>query len=118
MCDNVGRRASALTHTRAPERHQEMMMTDTPEYLTVPEAAELLRLPERTVARLLNEGKLPGIFAGTREGWRIRHGDLIGWTTNRTPSFLMLPDTQPRHASETKRTPTKRTKKTQTEEQD
>lgn len=69
-------------------------MTELPEYLNVPEAAELLRLPERTVARLLNEGRLPGIFAGKREGWRIRRADLAGWTTNTNQRAFRAPPPQ------------------------
>jgi excisionase family DNA binding protein len=55
---------------------------DDLEFLTVAEAAALVRLPERTISRMLKTGKLPGIFAGTRNGWRIRRDDLMAWSTN------------------------------------
>ena len=58
---------------------------ESPEFLTVEEAAALLRMSERTVSRMLKAGKLPGIFGGTREGWRIRRADLLHWTTNQPP---------------------------------
>lgn len=73
-----------------------------PEFLTVSEAAELLRLPERTVARMLNAGLLPGIFAGRREGWRIRRSELLRWTTNRpSAEYMRLPT--PEEAEELKK---------------
>jgi len=55
---------------------------EEPEFLTVAEAAALVRLPERTISRMLKTGKLPGIYAGTRNGWRIRRDDLMAWSTN------------------------------------
>ncbi len=60
-------------------------MAEQPEYLTVTEAAELLRLSEHAISRMLRSGQLPGIFAGRREGWRIRRSDLATWTTNKPP---------------------------------
>ncbi len=59
------------------------MDSDLTEFLTVAEVAEALRTSERTVVRLLKSGKLPGIYLGTREGWRIRRADLRMWITNR-----------------------------------
>jgi excisionase family DNA binding protein len=55
---------------------------NTPEFMTVKEVARLLRVGESTVSRLLNEGKLPGIYTGNRQGWRIRRQDVMNWTTN------------------------------------
>jgi excisionase family DNA binding protein len=57
-------------------------MTDEPEYMKVSEVAALLRLPEETVSRLLRTGQLPGIFAGRREGWRVKRSEVLNWTTN------------------------------------
>jgi excisionase family DNA binding protein len=59
-----------------------MKQMDSDDFLTVEEVAAWLHLPEMTVSRLLNQGKLPGIYAGNREGWRIRRTDLETWTTN------------------------------------
>ncbi len=41
-----------------------------PEYLTPQEVAEKLRIHERTVRRLLADGKLPGQRIGARK-WRV-----------------------------------------------
>lgn len=57
-------------------------MSDPVEYLTVSEVAAILRMPERSVLRLLKEGRLPGAYGGTRAGWRIRRSDVETWTTN------------------------------------
>ena len=56
--------------------------SEPPEFLTVAEAATLLRMPEATVRRMLKSGRLPGIYGGTRGGWRIRRADLLTWHTN------------------------------------
>ena len=42
--------------------------------LTCEEAAAHLRLHVRTVGRLLNQGKLPGVKVGRQ--WRLRRADL------------------------------------------
>lgn len=46
-----------------------------PEFLTVEEVAELLRVSVRTVQRLLAEGKLPGVRVGRQ--WRIPRAELV-----------------------------------------
>lgn len=61
-------------------------MTEASEYMTAREVAALLRLPERTVSRLLNSGQLPGIYAGTQEGWRVRREDVLSFRTNVQPT--------------------------------
>lgn len=63
------------------------MSDPTVEYLTVSEVAEILRMPERSVLRLLKSGSLPGAYGGTRAGWRVRRADVETWTTNR-PNVL------------------------------
>ncbi len=68
-------------------------MADTPEFLTLAETAELLRMTEHAVARLLKSGKLPAIYGGKREGWRVRRSDLATWTTNRPPQPKQPKDT-------------------------
>jgi excisionase family DNA binding protein len=45
------------------------------EFLTVEEAAELLRVDETTVRRALREGELPGQKIG--RVWRIPKADLL-----------------------------------------
>ena len=48
------------------------------ELLTVPEVAAMLRLNEQTVRKWLREGRLPGIYLGTRTaGWRVRRADVV-----------------------------------------
>jgi excisionase family DNA binding protein len=54
----------------------------TDEFLTVKETAALLHMSERAVSRLLREGTLPGIFGGTREGWRVRRSEVLNLRTN------------------------------------
>ena len=45
--------------------------------LTVPEVAAMLRLNEQTVRKWLREGRLPGIYLGTRTaGWRVQRADV------------------------------------------
>ncbi len=56
---------------------------EPPEFLTVAEVAALLRMPEPTIRRMLKDGRLPGIYGGTRGGWRIRRADLATWHTNK-----------------------------------
>ena len=48
-----------------------------PEFLTVDEVAELLRVSARTVQRLLKEGKLPGVRVGRQ--WRIPRAELVAY---------------------------------------
>ena len=49
-------------------------MSQETEMLTCDEAAEYLRLHPRTVCRLLQQGKLPGVKVGRQ--WRILRADL------------------------------------------
>lgn len=51
-------------------------MNETTEHtlLTCEEAATYLRLHPRTVGRMLQEGRLPGVKVGRQ--WRIRRADL------------------------------------------
>ena len=50
------------------------------ELLTVPEVAATLRLNEQTVRKWLREGRLPGIYLGTRTaGWRVRRTDVAAF---------------------------------------
>ena len=47
------------------------------ELLTVPEVAATLRLNEQTVRKWLREGRLAGVYLGTRTaGWRVRRSDV------------------------------------------
>ena len=55
---------------------------DAPEVLTVAEVAAMLRTKEDTIARALRRGDLPGVYLGTREGWRIYKTDALNWRTN------------------------------------
>ncbi len=49
-----------------------------PDIITIPEAAKLLRISERTAYDLARDGKLAGaIKVGSQ--WRIDRGVLIAW---------------------------------------
>lgn len=48
-----------------------------PEFLTIPEAAELLRIGERTTYQLVRDGELPAIKVGGQ--WRVHRKTLIKW---------------------------------------
>ena len=48
-------------------------MPDAPEYLTLPEAAALLRIGERTAYELARKRELPAIKIGGQ--WRVHHLD-------------------------------------------
>jgi excisionase family DNA binding protein len=48
----------------------------TSEWLTVAEVAAVLHTKAATVIRLLHKKTLPGMYLGTREGWRIRRSDV------------------------------------------
>ncbi len=50
---------------------------DTPECLTLPEAAALLRIGERTAYDLARTHRLPAAKVGGQ--WRIRRADLDLW---------------------------------------
>ena len=45
-------------------------------WLTVQEVADLIHASKYTVIRLLHKGTLPGVYLGTREGWRVRRADV------------------------------------------
>lgn len=50
---------------------------DTPEFLTLPEVAALLRIGERTAYDLARTQRIPA--AKVRGQWRIRRTDLDRW---------------------------------------
>ena len=47
------------------------------EFLTVVEAAELLRIAERTAYKLVRDGRLPAVKVGNQ--WRIERRALEAW---------------------------------------
>ena len=50
------------------------------ELMTVAEVATMLRLNDQTVRKWLREGRLPGIYLGSRTaGWRIRRADVVAF---------------------------------------
>ena len=52
--------------------------------LTVPEVAAMLRLNEQTARKWLRDGRLPGIYLGTRTaGWRIQREDVTRFLEDR-----------------------------------
>ena len=58
-----------------------------PDYLTIPEVAERLRVSDKTVRRLLKRGELRGLKVGAQ--WRISTSDLVAFEqggTARPPS--------------------------------
>lgn len=63
-------------------------LSDLPALVTVPEAAQVLRLDEASVRRHLSNKKIPGLKIGGR--WRIRRNDLV---------HLLMPEEQPRTAA-------------------
>ena len=50
------------------------------EILTLKEVAEYLKLTERTLYRLTQEGRLPGFTVGN--SWRFRLQDIEAWIEN------------------------------------
>ncbi len=52
-------------------------MSDEPEFLSVPEAAVLLRIGERTTYKLVRRGELPALKLGGQ--WRIHRPTLLAW---------------------------------------
>ena len=50
---------------------------DMAEILTTKEAADFLKLHEKTLSRLARQGKLPGNKIGGE--WRFLKEDLVGW---------------------------------------
>ena len=49
-----------------------------PEYLTIPEVCELLRLGERTVYTMCRDKKLPGAVKVGNQ-WRVDREKLLAW---------------------------------------
>lgn len=45
-------------------------------FLTVPEIAAELRVPETNVRAWLREGKLKGVLLSRKAGWRVEREDL------------------------------------------
>ena len=45
--------------------------------LTIKEVADYLKLTERTLYRLVQEGKIPGFKAGS--SWRFKQADIERW---------------------------------------
>jgi excisionase family DNA binding protein len=60
-----------------------MALNNEHDLLTCEEAASHLRLHVRTVGRLLNQGKLPGVKVGRQ--WRLRRADLDAYLAGGTP---------------------------------
>lgn len=46
-------------------------------FLTIAEAAELLRIAERAAYKLVRDGRLPAVKVGNQ--WRIEKGALEAW---------------------------------------
>ena len=54
------------------------------ELMTVPEVAAMLRLNDQTVRKWLRDGRLPGIYLGSRTaGWRVRRSDVTAFLAER-----------------------------------
>ena len=53
-------------------------------YLTLREVAELLKLSEKTLYRLVQQGKLPSFKVGG--SWRFRRTDIEKWIANQIKS--------------------------------
>lgn len=51
------------------------------EIMTLKEVAEYLRVAEKTVYRLVGEGKLPGFKVGG--AWRFKRSDIERWIVER-----------------------------------
>lgn len=52
------------------------------EILTIREVAEYLKLAEKTVYRLVAEGKIPGFKVGG--AWRFRKAEIEQWITHQS----------------------------------
>ena len=52
------------------------------EILTIREVADYLKVTERTLYRLVQDGEVPGFKVGG--SWRFRRGDLERWITQRS----------------------------------
>ena len=52
-------------------------MPDDDELLTVAEVAEILKLHEQTARKWVREGKIPGIYMGSRQaGYRVKRSTI------------------------------------------
>lgn len=58
------------------------MSTPPDSVMTVKEVADYLRVNQRTVYRLVVEGKLPGFKVGAT--WRFKRNDIDGWITSQS----------------------------------
>ena len=54
--------------------------------LTIKEVAEYLKLTERTLYRLVQEGKLPGFKVGN--SWRFKQADIDRWIEDQKERVL------------------------------
>lgn len=65
--------------------------------LTIKEVAEYLKVTERTLYRLAQEGKIPAFKVGA--SWRFRRVDLDAWTraqrNTRVDASVESPDGEP-----------------------
>lgn len=52
------------------------------EILTIREVADYLKVTERTLYRLVQEGKLPAFKVGN--SWRLRRADIDAWIGEQT----------------------------------
>ena len=60
-------------------------MSDAPQFLTVREVAERLRIPEDTLRIWLRHGRIRGFRPGGKKtGWRITESDLNEFIERRT----------------------------------
>lgn len=58
------------------------MLTMTEEVMTLREVAQYLKITERTLYRLVQEGKVPAFRVGN--AWRFRRSDLDRWIAQQT----------------------------------
>ncbi len=59
-------------------------MKTKPDILTLAQAAEYLQVSERTILRMLKEGKIPGRQVGSQ--WRFDREQLRGWVRGEEPT--------------------------------
>lgn len=57
-----------------------------PDFITVKELADKLKIREETVRHEIGEGKLPAVKVGN--GWRIDPKDALAWIESRKVSHL------------------------------
>ena len=63
-------------------------MHETPETLTLKQAADLLQVSERTLHRLLKSGELPGRQVGRQ--WRFERAQLLAWVRGEDSTEQLL----------------------------